>query len=426
MACGNAGWGDPQLPGKTIEINGKAFTVIGVLPANFDLFGTSRSYNLWMPFALDAAAVRRDDHSIMVFARVKDELTLAQAQSEIDGVMRQLAAEHPQASPNTSVHLAQFEQEQTSRVKPLLIILALTTGVVLLIACANVANRTLAQVTTREHEVATRFALGATRWRLARQLLAESVLLALIGGSANLGFSYFGLQAARAILPTSGAQSVPYVHFIRMDGLVLGVALAGSALTGIIFGLVPAFQITRGSSQGVKTHFGRSGTGQQQGHVRALLSGSQAALSVVLLLAAALLIRSFLNVLREDLGFDSRNVVTMQVWLPQSSYPEEAQLRNFGKEALPRVAVLPGVQSVSAINFLPLSGWGDSVDFDYSGHRLAVTMTGCKPNTALWPQTISAPWGCRCSKDALWSMRTTSRRPHSHGDQCKSGPALLA
>jgi putative ABC transport system permease protein len=154
-----------------------------------------------------------------------------------------------------------------------------------------------------------------------------------------------------------------------MDGLVLGVALAGSALTGIIFGLVPAFQITRGSSQGVKTHFGRSGTGQQQGHVRALLSGSQAALSVGLLLAAALLIRSFLNVLREDLGFDSRNVVTMQVWLPQSSYPEEAQLRNFWKEALPRVAVLPGVQSVSAINFLPLSGWGDSVDFDYSGHQ---------------------------------------------------------
>jgi len=360
---------DPQLPGKTIEINGKAFTVIGVLPARFDLFGTSRSYDLWMPFFIDPATARHDDHSIMVFARVKDQFTLAQAQSEMDGVMRQLTAEHPETGPNTSVRLAQFEQEQTNRVKPLLIILALATGFVLLIACANVANLLLTLGTAREHEIATRLALGATPWRLARQLLTESVLLALAGGSAGLGLAYFGLQAARAILPTSGTLPVPYVHFIGMDASVLAVAIAGSVLTGIVFGLLPAFQITRGRAHGLETHFRSSSTGRGQRGTRALLSGSQAALSVVLLLGGGLLIRSFLKVLHEDLGFDPQNVLTMQVWLPESSYPKEALLRNFWKEAVPRVATLPGVQSASAINFLPLSGWGDSVDFDYSDHQ---------------------------------------------------------
>jgi len=357
--------GDEQLIGKTIDVDGKTLTVIGVLPPAFSLFGTSRSYDLWMPFAIDRAGLHRDDHSIMVFARVKQEFTLSQAQAEMNAVAQQLALEHPEVSSTNSVRLTQFRADQTGRLKPLLLILALTAGAVLLIACANVANMLLSRGLAREPELAVRLALGASRGQLVRQLLAESALVALAGGVVGLCLAGSALRVLPAILPTSGAEFVPYVHLIRIDAQVLGFALAGSLLTAIIFGLLPAFEATRMSwKQGFRIQSRRSGDSVSGGHLRALLIGSQVALSVVLLVGAGLLLRSFVKVLHEDLGFNSRNVLTMQTWLSESRYPDEAQIKGFWKQALPRVAALPGVHSVSTINFLPLSGWGDMVSYD--------------------------------------------------------------
>jgi len=361
--------GDQQLIGKTIDVDGKALMVIGVLPPEFSLFGTSRSYDLWMPFAIDRAGLRRDDHSIMVFARVKDEFTLAQAQSEMDAVTQQLALEHPEMGSTASARVTQFRADQTGRLKPLLLILALTAVVVLLIACANVANMLLSRGMAREHELAVRLALGAKRGQLVRQLLTESVLMALAGGILGLCLAGVALRFLPSILPTSGSESVPYVRLIRIDVQVLGFALVGSLLTGIIFGLIPALEATCLSwKHGLQIQSRNSGIAAGRGHVRNLLIGSQVALSVVLLVGAGLLVRSFVKVLHEDLGFSSRNVLTMQTWLSESRYPDEAQVKGFWKQALPRIAALPGVLSVSSINFLPLSGWGDLVSFDFASH----------------------------------------------------------
>jgi putative ABC transport system permease protein len=360
---------DEQLIGKTIDVDGKALTVIGVLPPAFSLFGTSRSYDLWMPFAIDRAGLRRDDHSIMVFARVKDEFKLSQAQSEMDALAQQLALENPEMSSTASVRLTQFRDDQTGRLKPLLLILALTAGVVLLIACANVANMLLSHGRARERELAVRLALGAARGQLVRQLLTESLLVAGAGGVLGLCLAAATLRVLPAILPTSGAESVPYVHLIRIDAQVFGFALVGSLLTGLIFGVLPALEATRVSwMQGLLVQSRQQGSPRGSGPVRALLVGSQVALSVVLLMGAGLLVRSFVKVLHEDLGFDARNILTMQTWLSESRYPDEAQVKGFWKQALPRIAALPGVHSVSSINFLPLSGWGDLVSYDFAGH----------------------------------------------------------
>jgi putative ABC transport system permease protein len=361
--------GDEQLIGKAIDVDGKALTVIGVLPPSFSLFGTSRSYDLWMPFAVDRASLRRDDHSIMVFARVKDEFSLLQAQSEMTTVAEQMVLENPEMSSTATVRLTQFRADQTGRLQPLLLILALTSIVVLLVACANVANMLLSHGLAREHELAVRVALGAKQGQLVRQLLTESVLIALAGGILGLCLASVTLRILPAVLPTTGTEFVPYVSLIRIDAQVLGFASASALVTGLIFGLLPALEATRVSrKQRLQIQSRNPGYTTGRRHVRSLLIGSQVALSVVLLVGAGLLVHSFVIVLRENLGFNSHNALTMQIWLSESRYPDEGQVKRFWEQALPRIAALPGVHSVSTVNFLPLSGWGDLVSYDLASH----------------------------------------------------------
>jgi putative ABC transport system permease protein len=360
---------DPGLIGQSIAIDEKPYTVIGVLPADFSLFGTVRQYDLWMPFAFERAQLRRADRSILVFARLKPDVTFPQAQAEMSTIFGRLQQAYPGISDGMGIRVVAMHEDLTMGLRPALIILLAAVGFVLLIACANVANLLLARAATREKELALRTVLGAGRLRLARQLVTESVVLAMLGGVLGLLLAFWGLRLILIALPPSGGYGeIPHHNWIGINGPVLGFTLLLSFVTGIIFGLAPALHISRKYLNESLKEGGRGSTvGRQSSLLRNLLVVSEVALSLVLLVGAGLLIQSFVRLLAENTGFNPKNVLTMQVWLPESRYQTGQQVRAFFQQSLERVNAVPGIESAGAINFLPLSGWRDYTDIAIEG-----------------------------------------------------------
>ncbi len=360
---------DPGLIGQSITIDDKPYSVIGVLPPDFSLFGTSRQYDLWMPFAFERAQLRREDRSVIVFARLKPKVTLPQAQAEMATIFRRLQQEYPGVSDGMGIRVVSMHEDLTMGMRPALLILLAAVAFVLLIACANVANLLLARAATRQKEIAVRTVLGAGRLRLARQLVTESVVLAMLGGVLGLLLAFWGLRLILAAMPPSGGYGeIPHHDWIGINGPVLGFTLLVSFVTGIIFGLAPAFHISRTDLGESLKEGGRGSTvSRESGLLRNLMVVSEVALSLVLLVGAGLLIQSFVRLLAEDSGFNPKNVLTMQVWLPDSRYPGKQQIPAFFRQTLERISTVPGVESAGAINFLPLSGWGDFADFAIGG-----------------------------------------------------------
>jgi len=359
---------DRSLVGKTIDISGKPFTVIGVLPADFNLFGSTRPLDLWMPFVLQPEQLRRDDRSIIVFARLKAGVTLNDARAEMSTIARQLEAEYPKTNRGWGANVETMHESLVVELRPGLRILLAAVGFVLLIACANVANLLLARGTARQREFAIRGALGAGPLRLVRHLLTESVLTAILGGGLGLLFSFWALDLLRSISPGEGVGWIPHLDRIRVDRSVLGFTLLVSLLTTVLFGLAPALQVSKAKLNESLKEGGRSYTEGLQGRrLRDLLVMSEVALALVLLVGAGLMVRSFLKLLQVNPGLDPQGVLTTQVWLPESKYPESRQVAAFYDQALRRIEVLPGVLSASAINFFFLGGWGDSVAFAIEG-----------------------------------------------------------
>jgi len=361
--------GDSGIIGKTISVDDKLYTVVGVLPRGFNLFGTSRQYDLWMPFAWDRAQLNRDDHSVIVFARLRADVNITQAQAEMATILERLKKQYPGIDQKNGVRLVRLQDDLSRGVGPALLILLAAVGMVLLIACANVANLMLARAASREREIAVRASLGAGRRRIIRQLLTESALLALIGGALGIAVAYGGLRLLRTAMPPQGGYGeIPHAELIAINGSVLAFTLVVSLVTGIVFGLAPAIQISRSELHESLKEGSRGSTGGRRSHlVRSALVVSEVALSLVLLVGAGLLIRSFVLLLSEDLGFDPSNVLTMQLWLPASHYGEGQPVVNFYQQVIERVAALPGVKAAGAVNFLPLSGWTDYCDFDIAG-----------------------------------------------------------
>ena len=362
--------GDPQIIGKTLQINDKPYMVIGVLPRNFSLFGTSPELDLWTPLALNQSQLDREDHQLVIFGRLKPSITLPQALTEMQSIQEGLKKQYPGIDQENGIRVVGFHSELVGSVRPALLLLTAAITFVLLIGCANVGNLMLARAGSREREIAVRAALGAGRSRILRQLLTESTLLALLGGALGVLIAHGGLGLLRGLLPPPGGRGqIPHTEYIGVDGMVLAFTLAVSLGTGILLGLAPALAVSR-SELAESLKEGTRGTtgGRRNRLIRSALVVSEVALSLMLLVGAGLLIRSFAALMSEPLGFNPANLLTMQILLRESHHPSSAHVANFYHQVIGRAESLPGVESASAVNILPLTGWSLFCDFDIAGH----------------------------------------------------------
>ena len=346
--------GDRNLIGKTVMLNGVDRTVVGVMPPDFQLqFPINRQVDVWLPriFTTQLAA-NRTAHFLYVFARLKPNVTNTQAQAEMDGIARRLAQQYPNTNTNVGITLVPLQTQIVGKIQRALFVLLGAVGFVLLIACANVANLLLGRAAARQKEIAIRTALGATRLRVVRQLLTESVLLALFGGALGLLLAFWGVRLLVAISPAT----IPRLKEIGIDGQVFGFTLIISLLTGVIFGLAPALQATAADLNASLKEGSRTSVAGFRHRLRGLLVVAEVALALVLLVGAGLLIRSFWHLQQVNPGFQPDHVLAMDIALPGAKYPQGQQQAAFFQQALQRIESLPGVISAGAVLNLPLSG----------------------------------------------------------------------
>ena len=364
--------GQSNIVGQQITLNGEKFSVIGVMPASFQFHikhrsGTGRPAELWtiLPMPTNGTANERG-RFLSVVARLKDGVPVDQAGAELRTIEARLSDEAPQFNKNYSAEVLPLREQFFGNVRRPLWLMLGAVGFVLLIACANVANLLLSLATSREKEIALRAALGARRVRIVRQLLTESLLLALLGSALGLGFAWLGIKALVAISP----RDLVSLQSVGLNVSVLLWTLGVSLLTGLIFGLAPALHISRLNLNDSLKEGGKSESAQAGGsrRLRSALVVSEIALAVVLLASAGLLIKSFVRLQQVDRGFNTDNILTMVIRLPDANYSQEPQIVNFFVQALERVRTLPGVRSAGMINFLPLyGGLGSNTGFKIEG-----------------------------------------------------------
>jgi predicted permease len=348
---------NPAIVGQNITLDGVPYTVIGVMPRDFKY---PQSTELWTPLTVTREVANdRAYRYLRIMARLRRSVTLQQTQVEMNAIAAQLALAYPKTNQDeNATNLISLREVISGDIRPALLVLLWAVGFVLLIACANVANLLLARAAGRQREVAVRAALGASRSRLGRQFLTESLLLGLIGGVGGVLLASLCTKAMVAMFPpTIFNLNIPKLEQIPMDGSALGFAAGVSLLTGVLFGLVPALQVRSNTSESIKNS-GRGQTGTlQSSRLRKALIVAELALSLILLTAAGLTLRSFVYLLRGDLGFATDHVLTMRVLPPSYKYKGDAQLIAFSDEALRGVQALPGVKAAGTVTFLPLSGW---------------------------------------------------------------------
>ncbi len=356
--------GDPNIVNQTIKLNGIERTVIGVMPQDFTY---PKGAEVWAPITITPELARsRMSHSYLIVGRLKQDATVEQAQSDLATIAARLEKEYPESNTGWSVGVFPIVADTVRQYSTALWVMMSAVGLVLLIACANVANLTLARAAGRQKEIALRAALGASRWRIVRQLLIESLLLAFIGGTAGVLIAYWGVDLLRALNPGEAARFAPGWNRMGIDLPVLAFTLAVSVFSGLLFGLAPAWQSSKPDLNQMLKEGGRqSSSGSHR--LRRLLVVSEVALSLVLLVAAGLLMRSFLSLLQTSPGFNPDNVLTMSLVLPAVKYKETPQRAAFYSDLVQRVKALPGVQSVAAVNYLPLGGSNSSDAFLIEG-----------------------------------------------------------
>ncbi|MBA3438908.1 MAG: ABC transporter permease [Pyrinomonadaceae bacterium] len=350
---------DQGIVGRVVPINNRSFTIVGVMPADFDF--PRGGVEMWSPFVFDNDDMTdRASHYLRMLARLKPQVTMEQAQSEVGGLMRRLAGQYPETNAGRGVLIETLREANTGGPRPFLLIALGAVGFVLLIACANVANLLLLRAAARQKEMAIRAALGASRWQLMRQLLTESVLLALLGGSLGLLLSVWAVDSIRAGMPPNFARLISGWKNMGIDWNVFGFTLLVSLATGIIFGTIPALLASKTNLNEALKEGGRSSTeGRGPNRTRSMLVIMEVALSLVLLAGAGLMVRSFLRMMDTNPGFDANSVVTMEIALPNAKYTEEQQRETFFKRLLQRVETLPGVSAAGAVSQIPL-GFDDS------------------------------------------------------------------
>ena len=356
---------DPQVVGRQLTLSGRPKTIIGVLPADFQFPFVNTRPEYFVPFDPKGAMEKqRGANYLEVIGRLKGGATLAQAEADLRGVAGRLEEQFPEENDGESVSLVPAHEDLVGNLRRTLLVLLGAVGFVLLVACANVANLQMARAAGRGREVAIRSALGAGRWRVARQLLTESLVLSSLGGAAGLLIAMWGVDLISSFVPAD----IPLIKQAGLDPAVLSFTLAASVLTGVLFGLAPALQASRVDLGESLKEGGRGATeGRARSRLRSLLIVSEVALSLVLLIGAGLLIKSFVRLRNTNPGFDPRRVLAASVSLPQARYPKDEQQASFYQQAVERAAALPGVESAGAIFPLPLSDNGIIVDFQVEG-----------------------------------------------------------
>ena len=357
--------GDSGVVGRALTINGDSYTVIGVLPASFQF--ALRPADLWLPYQpTQNQLTRRYLHGTNLIARLKPGVTAEQAQSEVSLIASRIEQQNGQSHANTVARVVPLQEEVIGAVKPILLVLLAAVGFVLLIACANVASLLLTRSLARQKEVAIRSALGASRWRVIRQLLTESLVLSIVGGLAGLIIAYWGTPALVATLPQTQLNAMPFLKSLQLDASILAFSFGLSLLTGLLFGLAPALQSSRLDLNEVLKEGGRNASAGVGQRLRGAMVITEIALAVVLLVGAGLMMKSMLRLLQTNVGFKTQNLLTMTVILPAAKYTEASQRVNFIDQLKRRIESLPGVAGAGTVNILPLNG-GNTTRFYVDG-----------------------------------------------------------
>jgi putative ABC transport system permease protein len=357
--------GDPEIVGKTVQLNNRPYTIVGVMPADFQPLPSSLvtpEGQFYRPIAETYDDEERGSRHLRAIARLKPGVTIAQAQSEMTVLSKRLEQEHPTSNKDYSVHVTSITEDTVGGLRPTLLALLGAVIFVLLVACANVGNLLLARSTARQKEVSIRVALGASRSRIVRQLLTESLLLSLIGGALGLLFAGWG----KGIVESLALEIAPVLAKIDIDLRVLAFTFALAILSGILFGLAPALHASKTDLNESLKEGGRQANANAGHHrLRGGLVVAEIALTLILLIGAGLLIKTVIRLNQINTGFNSQNILTMDLGLPFAKYPKREGWVAFYKQVSDRVAALPGVQAAGTTSILPL---GDNFD----GRGLAI------------------------------------------------------
>jgi len=362
--------GDPGILGQTIALDGRSVSVVGIMPAGFAFPGR---VDLWTPVPLLADEMQaRKAHFLRPIARLGQGVSLAQAQAAADAIAARLEEQYPASNVGWGLRLEPMHDVVVGDIRLALLVITGAVGLVLLIACANLANLMLARASSRQLEITIRAAIGASRRRIARQLLTESALLVLLGGALGLLLAGWGAEVLAAQLPERVVAGIPGRVDTGIDARVLGFTAAVTLLTGLVFGAIPAIQASRLDLSDALKHGGLSATdGVHRNRLRNILVVAEIAGSTVLLIGAGLLMKSFITLREVDPGFDARHVLAVSVELSSSKYKDAAPRAAYFDEAIRRVASVPGVESVATINALPLvPGQGGDAYFRIPGRPL--------------------------------------------------------
>ena len=359
--------GDPNILGREINLGGKA-TVIGIMPPGFQYPISDESQDYWEPifpaqWLTREAREERANRFMPVIARLKPGVTLAQAKAELDLLSKQIEQQSPQSNTNVIFNAVSMHEDMTRDYRTPMLVMLGAVGLVLLIACANVANLLLARAAARQKEVAIRMALGASRRRIAGQLLTESVLLSLAGGAVGLLLASWGTD----LLVAYGPANVPRLHNVHLDRYVLLFTLGIATLTGILFGLAPALHASKPNPGNMLKDSGRGFSNSGRNWTRSALIVSEVALSLMLLVGAGLLINSFWHLLKTDAGFDPHSVLAVDIPLSRTTYTKPEQRAAAFQQLIGRMKALPGVRDASVVSNVPLTDLDIELSFQVEG-----------------------------------------------------------
>lgn len=360
---------DSGIIGKAVTLSGRPHTIIGVMPPGVQHVGGDyrsmphgETVDVWGPLQMPVQA-GRGGHFCNAIGRLKPGVSVAQASADLNVIAARLAQQFPNTNQGFRIAVKPLHEEIVGRSQTMLLVLLGAVFFVLLIACVNVANLLLARATAREREIAVRSAVGAGRWRIVRQLLTESLLLALISSAVGMLLAQWAIDA----LSTLGPEQLPRLQAVSIDGRILLFTLGLTLLTGLLFGLAPALQAGQVNLNELLKEGGRSGVGQRQRRLRDALVVVEVALALVLLVGAGLLIRSFWKLQQADPGFNPERVLTASLSLPNARYGDAPKVTAFQQQLLERVAALPGVQSAGLTSDLPWTGYDENAGFTIEG-----------------------------------------------------------
>ncbi|HEV2986196.1 MAG TPA: ABC transporter permease [Vicinamibacterales bacterium] len=363
---------DPSIVGRSVTLDGSAYTIVGVMPPGMRF--PSRLTDVWLPLGLFVTTFpdNRGNHpGLTVVAKLWPASSVDRANTEMDAIARRLEKQYPLTNADHAILVTPYYEQVVGSIRPMLVMLLAAVGFVLLIACANMANLTLARADRRQREIALRSALGASRFRVVQQLLVESLLVSFAGGALGALLAIVGVKALIASRPST----IPRIDLLTVDTRVLAFTALVSIVTGLAFGIAPAVRASSVDFLSALKDGARSSAGVAVRHLRSTLVVAEVALALMLLVGAMLTLKSLDRLMAIDLGFAPAHVVTMRVTLPQSSYPDTPRWTAFHELLVRRVSALPSIQSVGLNSNIPLGGSGSESDIRYEGQPMPKSPT---------------------------------------------------